>query len=369
MKTAHYLARLLTALVLGVFLVPLVGTPLLVHAAAMPLVISEVFSNPTGSDSPYEYVELRATQSINFATTPYCVVFVNNGTATASGWIAGAALTYGFNISSGSVNAGGIVYVGGSSMAPTGTKLRTIDTSTTGGDSFGNAVLAGVLGNGGTSADAVGVFSSDCSSLTSSTVPIDAVFFGSAMGNAVVSGGTAGYETPANDLYDGGKLQSTDFLGATVVQDQALIATGTYNGSTGSFSPARTWANGSPTNKVSAISLVNTAATLAFLDAIPVPGRVTVRWETASEADTLGFNLYRADAGGAWTQVNAAMIASQAPGSPSGYSYRYDDATAARGATYRYRLAAVGMDGGETPLDAVSVTTPVGWYWLPVVGW
>ncbi len=108
---------------------------------------------------------------------------------------------------------------------------------------------------------------------------------------------------------------------------------------------------------------------LASLAAVAAPGRVTVRWETASEADTLGFNLYRADAGGAWTQVNAAMIASQAPGSPSGYSYRYDDATAARGATYRYRLAAVGMDGGETPLDAVSVTTPVGWYWLPVVGW
>jgi hypothetical protein len=110
------------------------------------------------------------------------------------------------------------------------------------------------------------------------------------------------------------------------------------------------------------------AVTLAALDAIPAAGRVTVRWETASEADTLGFNLYRAAAGDDWTRLNAAMIPSLAPGSPFGASYRYDDATAARGATYRYRLAAVGVDSQETPLDSVQVNTPY-WLWLPVVGW
>jgi hypothetical protein len=110
------------------------------------------------------------------------------------------------------------------------------------------------------------------------------------------------------------------------------------------------------------------AAPLASLDAVPAAGRVTVRWETASEADTLGFILYRAAAGDDWTRLNAVMIPSQAPGSPFGASYRYDDATAARGTAYRYRLAAVGMDGGETVLDAVQVSTPY-WLWLPVVGW
>jgi len=110
------------------------------------------------------------------------------------------------------------------------------------------------------------------------------------------------------------------------------------------------------------------AATLAALDAVPAPGRVTVRWETASEADTLGFNLYRAAAGDDWTRLNAAMIPSQAPGSPFGASYRYDDAAAARGTAYHYRLAAVGMDGGETVLDAVQVSTPY-WTWLAGVRW
>src|SRR5688572_26201036 len=112
------------------------------------LLISEYLANPSGTDSPLEFVELVATENINFALTPYSVVFGNNGTATANGWVAGGDVTYGFSITSGSVSRGDVVYVGGSSMAPTGTKLRVIDTATTPGDGFGNAAT-GVLGNGG----------------------------------------------------------------------------------------------------------------------------------------------------------------------------------------------------------------------------
>ncbi|MCX6032422.1 MAG: hypothetical protein NT169_24410 [Chloroflexi bacterium] len=39
----------------------------------------------------------------------------------------------------------------------------------------------------------------------------------------------------------------------------------------------------------------------------------------------------------------------------------------ARRAAYRYRVAAVGLDGSEEALETVSVTMPVGWYWLPAV--
>jgi hypothetical protein len=108
------------------------------------LLISEFLANPNSTDSPFEFVELRATRAINFTTTPHSVVFTNNGTATVNGWIAGGAITYGFNITTGTVAAGDVVYVGGSSMAPTGTKLRTIDTGTTAGDGFGNANASGV---------------------------------------------------------------------------------------------------------------------------------------------------------------------------------------------------------------------------------
>src|SRR5215204_3267943 len=77
------------------------------HAAAAPtLLISEYLANATGDDTNKEYVELIATGSINFAATPYSVVFTNNGTATANGWVQGSSISYGFNITSGSVNKG-----------------------------------------------------------------------------------------------------------------------------------------------------------------------------------------------------------------------------------------------------------------------
>ena len=66
----------------------LLGAALLGSASltfAQGLVISEVLPKPSGTESPYEYVELVATQSINFATTPYTVV-VSDGAATANGW-------------------------------------------------------------------------------------------------------------------------------------------------------------------------------------------------------------------------------------------------------------------------------------------
>jgi hypothetical protein len=111
----------------------------------------------------------------------------------------------------------------------------------------------------------------------------------------------------------------------------------------------------------------NAAVQLASFTAAPRPSQVQLDWATATETNTLGFHVYRADAaGGDWTRLNAAMIPSQAPGSPSGYSYRYSDATVARGQSYWYRVAAVDTSGAETALDAVQATYPYAWRWLPM---
>ncbi len=208
------------------------------------LLISEFLADPIGTDSPFEFVELIATKNIDFSVTPYTVIFVNNGTATANGWVQGGATTYAFQISTGTVSLGDIVYVGGSSMQPTTNILRAIDTGTSGGDGgIGNGNAGGVLGNGGNNADAVGVFDLPVASLTSSTVPIDAIFFGTAIGNAVVSGGTEGYQLPENDHYSGGKLQSNSFLIGNPLVDLMHKATGVYNVTTNTFSTPRTWVN------------------------------------------------------------------------------------------------------------------------------
>lgn len=228
------------------------------------LIISEFLANPAGTDSPFEYVELVATKSIDFSVTPYSVVFTNNGTATTAGWVAGGGLTYGFDITSGTVVQGNVVYVGGSTMTPTGTKLRVINTGTTNGDGFGNFSTGGVLGNGGGNADGIAVFAQPTASLTSNTVPIDAIFFGTGVGTAVVSGGTAGYQMPNNDLYPGGKLQSTAFLAPDAGSTQVIVATGTFNNVTGSFTTARNYAIAPGTDLVTAITFSTAVGNVNF---------------------------------------------------------------------------------------------------------
>jgi hypothetical protein len=222
------------------------------------LVISKVMVDPTGGDAAQEFVEVIATRDINFSTTPYTVIVSNNGAATANGWIAGNALTYAFEISTGTATAGGVYYVGGTNMAPATNRLRAIDITTTGGDGgIGALTSGGVIGNGGANADGVAIFDAPVASITSSTAPIDAVFFGTGIGTAVVSAGTAGYQLPVNDLYNGGKLQSTSFFTASPSTNNVLRAAGTFDALTGTFTTGRTFTNVAFVNGTSGITLNN----------------------------------------------------------------------------------------------------------------
>jgi hypothetical protein len=234
-----------------------------VNAQRPGLIISEIHVNPPSTDSPFEYAEFRATKFIDFSVTPYSVVLCNNGTATAAGWIAGGALSYGFSINTGTVNPGDVVYVGGSLMAPTGVKLRVINTGTTAGDGFGNLNTGGVFGNGGASADGIAVFDADIATLTNSTVPIDALFYGTAVGSATTA--TGGYELPVNDLYAGGKLQGTSFIGGDPGATN-LVASGTFDTITNTFISGRLWNVAALTDGTSSVILSNVLppANLAF---------------------------------------------------------------------------------------------------------
>lgn len=229
------------------------------------LVISEILANPSGTDSPFEWIELVATSNINFATTPYTVV-CNNSAATVNGWTEGGSITYAFQISTGTVNAGDVVYVGGSSMAPTGTKIRTINTGTTAGDGFGAAATGGVVGNGGSNGDGIAVFNLASAAITNSSVPVDAIFYGSALGTAVLNNGADGYQLPVNDLYTGGKLQANSFFAGDPGGDQSIRATGLFNTQTGLWSSQRNWTVGTPTlDNLSTVSLMSaTPGTITF---------------------------------------------------------------------------------------------------------
>jgi uncharacterized protein (TIGR02145 family) len=215
------------------------------------LLISEVQTDPALADSPKEWVELIATRSINFAQTPYTVIFSNNGMATSKGWVEGNIpspstrnSTYAFQINSGSVQPGDVVYVGGTSMAPTGVRLRQKNTATEAGDGgIGGAFTGatGVLGNGGGIADGVAVFNLPVAQIDSNTVPVDAIFFGSGIGDAAMADTSLGFRLPVNDRYSGGRLKSSSFLAPEVLGFYSLQANGAYDRSTGVYSSPRTW--------------------------------------------------------------------------------------------------------------------------------
>jgi hypothetical protein len=87
-----------------------------------------------------------------------------------------------------------------------------------------------------------------------------------------------------------------------------------------------------------------TAVTLASFTAEAGPGSVVLAWDTGTEVDNAGFNLYRATAeGGSYAKVNGALIAAE--GDPvSGASYSFLDKGLSPG-TYYYKLEDVDLTG------------------------
>jgi hypothetical protein len=83
-------------------------------------------------------------------------------------------------------------------------------------------------------------------------------------------------------------------------------------------------------------------------------------WETVSEVDNLGFNLYRSDTGepGTFVQLNGGLIPGQAPGSPVGASYEWVDTGAEAGHAYFYLLEAVDVHGQTTRHGPVRGSLP-----------
>ena len=96
-----------------------------------------------------------------------------------------------------------------------------------------------------------------------------------------------------------------------------------------------------------------TAVTFASASATRTGTGVLVRWRTGTEADLLGFQVYRSR-GHSWQRVTRSLIA--AKGSVSAVSYRFLDKSAKRGVPYRYRIKAVNRDGTASWFGPLRVT-------------
>lgn len=216
------------------------------------VLISEIFTDPSGNDSPFEWVELVATKALNFSLTPYTVIVSNNGFASSKGWIQGGApspppnnSTYAFQIDSGIVVAGDVFYVGGVNMAVSGVKIRVKQTAIEPGDGgIGAPFLStGVIGNGGGVADGVAIFNKSTQLIDSTSIPVDAIFFGAGIGSAATADTSKGFTLPTNDNYGGGHLKLNSYCAPDVLGKYSVKATGRYNSSNGTFSSPRGWSS------------------------------------------------------------------------------------------------------------------------------
>ncbi|MFO7536008.1 MAG: ice-binding family protein [Kiritimatiellia bacterium] len=91
------------------------------------------------------------------------------------------------------------------------------------------------------------------------------------------------------------------------------------------------------------ISSLPIPVTLLYFRAVDVEGGVKLKWETATESDNLGFNLYRSETtSGKRLLVNGRLV----PGSTAseGKRYRFLDASAKPGVTYAYWLEEVAVN-------------------------
>jgi hypothetical protein len=91
---------------------------------------------------------------------------------------------------------------------------------------------------------------------------------------------------------------------------------------------------------------------------IALPAEVEIQWETETEFDTAGFNIYRSDdLNGSFKQLNEKLIPG-AEDAASGGDYSYVDTDVRKGKTYYYRLEDVEFDNTTTRQESLAATAP-----------
>ncbi|RZL10199.1 MAG: hypothetical protein EOO89_21165, partial [Pedobacter sp.] len=169
------------------------------------VIITGYMPNPNGDDFSHEYVQMKATEYINFAETPYSVITTYSSAsgsyatkAPINGWVTGkvpsavaarpTSQTTKFNINNGEVQPGEIFYVGGSQKRLNGSGstdisaakwMRVLNYQETvewdGDDNVGGGTFGALFGNN-SNPQGVAVFNT--TDVNEGTVPVDVVFFG-----------------------------------------------------------------------------------------------------------------------------------------------------------------------------------------------
>jgi hypothetical protein len=174
-------------------------------------------------------------------------------------------------------------------------------------------------------------------------------------GHDVFFAGTEGYITHYN-----GTSFSPMTSGTTNKLNGVWGASGSDVFSVGASGTILHYTGSTSTTTVPLITTTTTApATLVELSSFtvtPEAGKVILQWNTESEIDNAGFNIYRADASkGEYVKINAALIPAEGS-STQGSAYEFADTSVRNRKTCWYRLEDLALNGVSTMHGPVSAT-------------
>ena len=192
------------------------------------IIITGYMNHPFGNeDDNLEYIQLKATEDIDFSARFFSVVTCSNrsnenpnaGNAPDNGWATGGYRTYKFDLTKGKVANGDFFYLGGTAKLINGAGstsiadakwMRSIDYMNTDGDGFGTAraesvnlspsiAKTGLMPNN-SSPGGIAVFKGN--KIKENTVPIDVIFFKAVNGKVFNTSAAKGYRVATNDHYN-----------------------------------------------------------------------------------------------------------------------------------------------------------------------
>ena len=372
------------------------------------VIITGYMPNPSGTDDNYEYVQLMATEHIDFSETPYAVIIAhgsnsgaNNPTGTpTNGWATGkltngTSQTTQFSLTSGEFNAGDYFYIGGAGKKINGSTstdisetavepqdkanwVRTIDIKADGwsGDNGigGGSFSSGAMFGNVAVPQGIAVFATN--SVNEQTVPVDVVFFGSALSGSTAigryykleSGTELGYRICNTDRYDTANgaffYKGTNTFvfppsNSSNKENVFFKLGGIYNTATKTWTEKRDGVTEItlPSNAAGTLALIETGGTLpvdlAFIKA-EVSGKVIrLNWSTVSESKNAYFEILRSVDGVTFNQIgkiegNGTTQVSQ--------QYSFTDNAPFTGTNY-YRLKQIDTDGKSSLSKIVSANT------------
>ena len=241
--------------------------------------------------------------------------------------------------------------------------------------SIGGWVIAGSNSSGTTSTRAT------VSAGTSLSPGCRYLFANSSTSGGPYSGSTPGDQTYASGITDDGGIALCTASGCATIVDQVGMSAGSAYKEGTPLAPTTTnveqsrerlpaGLNGTDTDdnandfqlnsgssnpQNSGSSCTPLAVTLADFSASPANDHILITWETASELNNAGFNLYRSTTDAAPEEL-LAYVPSQAPGSQQGASYTWQDWNVTPGDTWWYWLEDIDLSGATNLHGPVSST-------------